>query len=74
VQIVKTELEKLGMKVINRPQIKAGFIPKVTLANAEQAQQLVAKGTIDINGAVVSVRPYVSKIKSPTTKCITKRK
>jgi len=71
VQIVKTELEKLGMKVTNRPLIKAGFIPKVTLATAEQAQQLVAKGTIDINGAVVSVRPYVSKIKSATKECST---
>lgn len=63
VQIVKTEIEKLGMKVTNRPLIKAGFIPKVTLASAQQAQQLVAKGTIDINDSVVSVRPYVSKNK-----------
>jgi len=61
VQILKTQIEKLGMKVTNRPLIKAGFIPKVTLASAQQAQELVAKGTIDINGAVVSVRPYVSK-------------
>jgi len=74
VQIIKTELEKLGMKVTNRPLIKAGFIPKVTLASAEQAQQLVAKGTIDINGAVVSVRPYVSKIKSPPKECSTTSK
>lgn len=71
VQVVKTELEKLGMKVTNRPLIKAGFIPKVTLASAEQAQQLVAKGTIDINGSVVSVRPYVSKLKTPTKECST---
>jgi len=63
VQIIKTEIEKLGMKVTNRPLIKAGFIPKVTLASAQQAQQLVAKGTIDINEALVSVRPYVSKSK-----------
>merc|ERR1719204_1246370 len=63
VQILKTEIEKLGMKVTNRPLIKAGFIPKVTLASAKQAQQLVIKGTIEINEAVVSVRPYVSKNK-----------
>jgi len=63
VQILKAEIEKLGMKVTNRPLIKAGFIPKVTLASAEQAQELIAKSTININGAVVSVRPYVSKNK-----------
>jgi len=61
VQILKTEIEKLGMKVTNRPLIKAGFIPKVTLASVQQAQTLVTKGMIDINGAVVSVRPYISK-------------
>jgi len=64
VQILKTQIEKLGMKVTNRPLIKAGFIPKVTLASAQQAQELVAKGTIDINGAAVSVRPYVCKSKT----------
>jgi len=63
VQILKAEIEKLGMKVTNRPLIKAGFIPKVTLANIQQAQELIAKGTINITGAVVSVRPYVSKNK-----------
>jgi len=61
VQILKTEIEKLGMKVTNRPLIKAGFIPKVTLASVQQAQTLITKGLIDINGAVVSVRPYISK-------------
>jgi hypothetical protein len=64
IQILKAEIERLGMKVTNRPLIKAGFIPRVTLASADQAQELIAKGTININGAVVSVRPYVSKNKS----------
>jgi len=63
VQILKAEIEKLGMKVTNRPLIKAGFIPKVTLASTQQAQELISKGTIDIAEAVVSVRPYVSKNK-----------
>lgn len=61
VQVLKTEIDKLGMKVTNRPLIKAGFIPKVTLASVQQAQKLVAQGVIDINGAAVSVRPYISK-------------
>jgi len=49
------------MKVTNRPRIKAGFIPKVTLASIQEAEQLVTKGTIDILGAVISVRAYVSE-------------
>jgi hypothetical protein len=63
-QILKTEIEKLGMKVTNRPLMKAGFIPRVTLASVEQAQELIVKGTININGVAVSVRPYVSQNKT----------
>jgi len=59
VRILKEELEKLGMRVTNHPQIKARFIPKVTLASARQAEQLIAKGEIDLNGATVSVRPFM---------------
>jgi len=59
VRILKSEIEKMGMKVTNHPQIKAGFIPKVTLASAHQAKQLIAKSVIDVNGANVSVRPYM---------------
>jgi len=61
VQILKASIEKLGMKMTNRPLIKAGFIPKVTLASAQQAQDLVASGTIAINGATINVRPYECK-------------
>jgi len=44
--MLKASIEKLGMKLVKRPLMKAGFIPKVTLATAEQAQDLVARGTI----------------------------
>jgi len=60
-QILRAEMEKRGMKMTNRPLIKAGFIPKLTLSSRQQAHELVAKGAININGAAVSVRPYVSK-------------
>jgi len=59
VRILKSEIEKKGMKVTNHPQLKAGFIPKVTLASAHQAKQLIAKRVIDVNGTIVSVRPYM---------------
>jgi len=61
VQMLKASIEKLGMKLVNRPLMKAGFIPKVTLATAEQAQDLVARATINLNGATVNVRPYQYK-------------
>merc|ERR1711920_848329 len=60
-QIIRAEMEKRGMKMTNRPLIKSGFIPKLTLASRQQANELVAKGAIDINGVAVSVRPYVCK-------------
>jgi len=59
VRILKSEIEKMGMKVTNHPQLKAGFIPKVTLASADQAKRLIAKCVIDVNGAKLSVRPYM---------------
>jgi len=61
VQMLKASIDKLGMKMTNRPLIKAGFIPKVTLASADQAQSLVARGTLNIDGATVSVRTYERK-------------
>jgi len=60
-QLLKASIESLGMKMTNRPKIKAGFIPKVTLASDQQAQDLVARGTIVINGSAVNVRPYEFK-------------
>jgi len=60
-KILKSEIQKLGMKVTNRLCIKIGFIPKVTLASAKEAEELIARGTININGAVVRVRAYVGE-------------
>jgi len=55
---LKAELEKMGIKVTNYPQRKSGFIPKLTLATAHQAKQLIAKGVIDLHGVAINVRPY----------------
>jgi len=62
-KILKTEITRLGMKMTNRPRIKAGFIPKLTLASVKEAEELVAKATIRISGAMVSVRAYISENK-----------
>merc|ERR1719419_407847 len=55
---LKAELEKMGIKVTNYPQRKSGFIPKLTLATAHQAKQLIAKGVIDLHSVAINVRPY----------------
>jgi len=59
VRTIKTEIGKLGCKVTNRPLIKAGFIPKVTLATVEQAKKLIAHGVVELDGVAVNVRPYM---------------
>jgi len=58
VRYLKAELEKMGIKVTNYPQRKSWFIPKLTLATAQQAKQLIAKGALVLNGVSISVRPY----------------
>jgi len=60
-KILRAKLKNLGMKMTNRPRIQAGFTPKVTLASVKEAEELTARGTIRINGAVISVRAYLSE-------------
>jgi len=57
-QMIKKELELLGMKIVNYPLIKAGFSPQVTMATTEQAQKLVNMVKVEINGTLVDIRPY----------------
>jgi len=59
VSMLKSEMSKLGVKVVNRPIMKTGYAPKVTLATVDQAWALVAKCTIEIYGVDVDVRPFV---------------
>jgi len=57
-QMIKKELEAIGMKIVNYPLIKAGFSPQVTMATANQASKLVNMFKVKINGTLVDVRPY----------------
>jgi len=56
-QIIKKELESLGLKIVNYPLVKAGFSPQVTMATAKQAQKLVDMVKVQINGTMVDIRP-----------------
>jgi len=56
-QMIKKELEALGLKIVNYPLVKAGFSPKVTLATTEQALKLVDMVKVPINKTMVDIRP-----------------
>lgn len=58
--MLKDEVEKLGVKVVNQPLVKIGFSPQVILKTVAQAQKLVRLGQIAINNALVDVRPYIN--------------
>lgn len=57
--MIKDEVEKLGVKVVNHPLIKMGFSPQVMLGTVEQAQKLVRMRQLVINNTLVDVRPYI---------------
>lgn len=57
-QMIKEEMQKHGLKIVNFPLIKAGFSPQVTLSTAEQASKLLNMVNVQINGVMVDIRPY----------------
>jgi len=59
-EMIKQELAKLDVLVVNHPVIKAGFSPQVTLQSAEETQKLVQLAKVCINGVFVNVRPYAN--------------
>lgn len=63
-QMIKDDLDRLDVKVVNHPLIKTGFTPKVTLGSIEQTNMLIKLKKVRINDTLVDVRPYVN-FKSP---------
>lgn len=59
-QMIKDDLEKMDVKVVNHPIIKTGFTPMVTLGTTEQAQMLIKLKKVLVNETLVDVRPYVN--------------
>jgi len=57
---IMDELKKLEMKVVNIPVVKTGYCPQVTLESVEQAQTLLKLVRIEINNAMVNVRPFAN--------------
>lgn len=56
--ILLHELTKLGHTVINKPKVLRGFTPQVCMGSVEEAQKLIDRGKIMIDGSSVDVRPY----------------
>jgi len=68
VKMIKDELVKMGLVVVNNPVLKSGYSPKVVLATFQEAQTLVKKMKVLINGAWVNVRPFANIRSSPCKK------
>merc|ERR1719427_740584 len=56
--LLRQKLTEQGYTVLNNPKILRWFSPQVCLGSVEEAQRLVEKGTIVIDGAVIRVRPF----------------
>jgi len=69
---LRQHLAARGYKVLKRPKILRGFAPEVWMRSPEQARELVARGTIMIEGVEVEIRPYNSLTKLSALKKIPK--
>jgi len=63
-QMIKEDLQKMDLKVINHPLVKTGFTPKVTFGTVKETNMLIKLKKVRINDTLVDVRPYVN-FKSP---------
>jgi len=67
---LREQMSALGYKVLKRPKVLRGFAPEVLLRSVEQAQELVAKRTIILDGVKVEVRPWKSSTRHSQLKNI----
>merc|ERR1719204_2763264 len=59
-EMIKDELGKIGLVVVNIPVVKSGYSPQVALETYEQARTLLRLMRVQINGALVNVRPFAN--------------
>jgi len=70
-QMIKDDLQKIYVKVINNPLVKTGFAPKVTFGTIKETNMLIKLKKVRINHTLVDVRPYIkftSRITSSNNK------
>merc|ERR1719177_96267 len=59
-EMIRNQLAKIGLVVVNTPVVKSGYSRKVVLETFEQAQTLLRLSCVEINGSLVSVRPFAN--------------
>jgi hypothetical protein len=59
-EMIRDELRKMGWVLVNTPVLKCGYAPQVVLKTFDQAQTLIKLRKVQINGTLVSVRPYAN--------------
>jgi len=59
-QMIHDDLAKIGLVVINIPLLMSGYTPQVTLQTFKQAHTLLKLKRVEINGSLVSVRPFAN--------------
>jgi len=65
---LRQKMAEQGFNVINKPKVLRGFTPQVCLGSVEEAQLLIKKGKLVIDGAQVDVRPYEAFVKDTPEK------
>jgi len=59
-EMIRNQLAKIGLVVVNTPVVKSGYSRKVVLETLEQAQTLLRLSRVKINGSWASVRPFAN--------------
>merc|ERR1719184_117136 len=59
-EMIRDELRKMGLVVVNIPELKSGYTPQVALQTVDQARRLLKLMRVEINGSLVSVRPFAN--------------
>jgi len=65
---LRLKMAEQGYNVINKPKVLRGFTPQVCLESIEEAQRLIKKGKLMIDGSQVDVRPYEAFVKDTSEK------
>lgn len=60
VEMIKDELGKMCLVVVNNPVLKSGYSPQVVFQKVEHAQTLLKLMQVRINGVLVNVRPFAN--------------
>jgi len=58
--MIRDQLGRIGVVVVNRPAVKSGYCRKVVLETFEQAQMLLRLKCVEINGSMANVRPFAN--------------